>query len=109
MNTRFLRDEAARFRGMAEEADREASRLRFLAMAADYEARATAADGLTTLPPMAKIAPALIEPNEVETVKSMAVSKLTLGLKDTALVGRRPVGRPRLKMAAPGDPPMVEG
>ena len=43
MTPRFLRDEAARFRGMAEEATREASKLRLLAMADDYEAQANAA------------------------------------------------------------------
>jgi hypothetical protein len=47
MTSRFLRDEAARFRGMADTADREATRLRFLAMAADYDARANVADGAT--------------------------------------------------------------
>jgi hypothetical protein len=40
MDVRFLRDEAARFRQMAETADREATKLRLLAMAADYTARA---------------------------------------------------------------------
>lgn len=47
MDPKFLRDEAARFRGMAETQDREASKERFLAMAADYEAKAEAADELT--------------------------------------------------------------
>jgi hypothetical protein len=46
MTPQFLRAEAARFREMAEAVtDREASRQRLLAMANDYEARATAADG----------------------------------------------------------------
>lgn len=36
MTPKFLREEAARFRGMAETVDRDASRLRLLAMAADY-------------------------------------------------------------------------
>jgi len=40
MDVRFLRDEAARFRQMAGTADREATKLRLLAMAADYAARA---------------------------------------------------------------------
>jgi hypothetical protein len=44
MTPKFLREEAARFRGMAETVDREASKLRFLAMATDFEARAQAAD-----------------------------------------------------------------
>jgi hypothetical protein len=42
MHPKFLREEAARFRGMAETQDREASRLRLLKMAADYEAKADA-------------------------------------------------------------------
>ena len=42
MTPEFLREEAARFRGMAETIDREASKLRLLAMAADYEAKAEA-------------------------------------------------------------------
>jgi hypothetical protein len=45
MTPQFLRSEAARFREMAESVtDREASRLRLLNMALDYEARAAAAD-----------------------------------------------------------------
>ena len=47
MDPKFLRDEAARFRGMAETHDREASKQRYLAMAADYESKAEAADELT--------------------------------------------------------------
>ncbi len=47
MTPRFLRDEANRFRGMAETADRPSSRTRLLAMASDYEARAQAAEGLS--------------------------------------------------------------
>jgi hypothetical protein len=46
MTPQFLRAEAARFREMAEVADREASRQRLLRMAADYESRAQAADAL---------------------------------------------------------------
>ena len=45
MTPRFLREEAARFRGMAETMDREASKLRLMTMADDYEAKAHAADG----------------------------------------------------------------
>jgi hypothetical protein len=47
MTPKFLREEAARFRGMAETVERDASRLRLLAMAADYESQANAADELT--------------------------------------------------------------
>ena len=43
MNVRFLREEAARFRAMAADTDREASKPRLLAMAAEFEARAAAA------------------------------------------------------------------
>ena len=46
MTPKFLRAEAARFRGMADTAEREASRLRLLKMAADYESQAKAAEGL---------------------------------------------------------------
>lgn len=45
MTPQFLRSEAARFREMAEAVtDREASKQRLLAMAVDYDARATAAE-----------------------------------------------------------------
>ena len=47
MDPKFLRDEAARFRGMAETQDREASKLRLLKMADDYEAKADAGEKLT--------------------------------------------------------------
>jgi hypothetical protein len=50
MTPKFLRDEAARFRGMVETVDREASKQRLLAMAADYEAKADAADELANPP-----------------------------------------------------------
>ncbi|HTC12139.1 MAG TPA: hypothetical protein VK726_25540 [Acetobacteraceae bacterium] len=43
----FLREEAARFRGMAETVEREGSKERLLRMAADYESRAMSADKLT--------------------------------------------------------------
>jgi hypothetical protein len=43
MTPQFLREEAARFRGMAETVDRQASKLRLLAMADDFEYRAKAA------------------------------------------------------------------
>jgi len=45
MTPRFLREEAARFRDMASMQEREASRLRLLRMADDYEAKARASDG----------------------------------------------------------------
>ncbi len=51
MTPKFLREEAARFRGMAETIDREASKQRFLAMAIDFETRANAADESTVPSP----------------------------------------------------------
>jgi hypothetical protein len=51
MTPKFLREEAARFRGMAETSDREASKQRFLAMAVDFETRANAADEVTNPAP----------------------------------------------------------
>ena len=47
MTPKFLREEASRFRGMAETAEREASKQRLLTMAIDYEAKANAADQVT--------------------------------------------------------------
>jgi hypothetical protein len=52
MTPQFLRSEAARFREMADAADREPSRQRLLAMAADYEARADAAVAAQPISPM---------------------------------------------------------
>jgi hypothetical protein len=46
MTPKFLREEAARFRGMAGTAELEASKLRLLSIAIDFESRATAADEL---------------------------------------------------------------
>jgi hypothetical protein len=48
MTPKFMRAEAARFRDMASTTDREASRLRLLAMADDYEARARAGEDPAT-------------------------------------------------------------
>jgi hypothetical protein len=58
MTPKFLREEAARFRSMAETSDREASKQRFLAMAVDFEGRAQAADEVTDPAPE----PAVTEP-----------------------------------------------
>ena len=98
MTPKFLREEAARFRGMADEHTREASKLRLLTMAADYESRATAADGLVAAPPQEEAAPALPEVAEGVTNPEASV-KAALGLKDSTLAARRPVGRPRLRLA----------
>lgn len=96
MNLRFLRDEAARFRGMADETDREATRLRLLAMAADYEARAMLAEGL--------IKPGQNEPvseaNRDELVPTDDGVKITGIPIEGAAPERRLVGRPRLSLTA---------
>jgi hypothetical protein len=63
MTPRFLREEAIRFRAMSASADLEASKLRLLAMAADFESRATAADGS-------------IEPKVDEGIKAKAGKKI---------------------------------
>ena len=55
MTPKFLRDEAVRFRGMAGTADLEASKVRLLAMAIDFESRAEAAEELTNPTPEAAI------------------------------------------------------
>ena len=90
MTPKFLREEAARFRGMAEENTREASKLRLLGMAADYESRATKADGLVVPPSVEEAEPDVSEPDPV--------AKIVLTPKD-APVSRRPVGRPRLRIS----------
>jgi len=67
MTPQFLREEAARFRGMAEIQEREASKVRLLKMAVDYEAQAKAADEPTE--------PASGEPAPGEPVKVKAARK----------------------------------
>jgi hypothetical protein len=66
MTPKFLREEASRFRSMAETAEREASKQRFLMMAADFEARANTADGST-------------EPEVGDAVKAGDTVKVRLG------------------------------
>ena len=98
MDVRFLRDEAARFRGMAAETDRDATRLRLLAMAADYESRAADATETVTI-----VRDEVAEPTaEAEDAPSpVADLSGTLSIKparkprETVVVTRRPVGRPR--------------
>lgn len=104
MNARFLRDEAARFRGMADDAGRDATKLRLLAMAADYEARADIADELTNAHAGEPVE-ALAEPTQDEDPEAPAETALgeTLKLKpgrrivretkETIMVDRRPTGR----------------
>ena len=64
MTPKFLREEAARFRGMAGTADLEASKTRLFAMAIDFKSRATAADELIT-------------PKLDEGIKDRAAKKIT--------------------------------
>jgi hypothetical protein len=94
MDTKFLRDEAARFRGMANDTNREATRVRFLAMAADYEARS----GITIELAEANTSEGIIEVVEAtqeEAPKITPSRKIAIGLNETSSIERRPVGRPR--------------
>ena len=77
MTPKFMRQEAARFRDMASMTEREASRLRLLAMADDYEARATAVDGVATPEEPVAVVEEPPEPQPVET------TKLRLGRRTT--------------------------
>jgi hypothetical protein len=106
MNSRFLRDEAARFRGMADTADREATRLRFLAMAVDYDARANVADEVTeqtsseidTEPPeprLEEVTTGLTEPEQGEALSVKPRGRPSKESKEAIVVERRPVGRHR--------------
>jgi hypothetical protein len=106
MDARFLRDEAARFRGMADDADREPTKRRLLAMAADYEARARVAnesaepnsDGAKQEagePNLDGASTGLDEPIQDVPPKITLSKKIVTGLKETVVVQRRPVGRPR--------------
>ena len=78
---------------MAEDAEREATKERFLAMAADYETRAKVANELTE--PYSGNANEAVEPTTDETLKATLGRKVATGLKETVLVQRLPVGRPR--------------
>jgi hypothetical protein len=95
MNARFLRDEAARFRGMAGDADRETTKLRLLAMAAEYDARAEGANQLTAPESDPGNAYEAVEPTTDETPNFTPGGKVATGSKETVVVPRRPVGRPR--------------
>lgn len=100
MNHRFLRDEAARFRAMADDTDHEATKLRRLATAADYEERAKAADDGAG-PDAAELDVAEMD-GEVAVQTEPSVGKATRvkldmkngrALKETVLVERRPIVR----------------
>ena len=106
MTPQFLRHEAARFRGMAEDADRDATKVRLLAMAADYEARA-GIDNELTEPNSGEATSEVneassgeantegVEATHNEAPKITLGRKLATGLKEIVVVPRRPVGRPR--------------
>jgi hypothetical protein len=106
MNHRFLCDEAARFRVMAEESDREASKVRLLAMAAAYEARAklagvpTEADAAGTIiaPGQAEAAEALTRSDADEAVKLPPGRKIGTERKKS-LGENPPVGRLKLRLS----------
>jgi hypothetical protein len=93
MTPQFLRHEAARFRGMEDDTDREATRVRLLAMAADYDARAGVANELSD--PDSGEAVVAVEPTQDEAPRIALGRKIATGLKETVIVQRRPVGRPR--------------
>jgi hypothetical protein len=99
MTPRFLREEAIRFRGMAADTDRNATRERFLAMAADYDARAEVASeseapdtGVTITEPDVDIG--ANEPPRSEVPKIRLSRKATTGSNEPVTVQRRSVGRP---------------
>ena len=100
MNHRFLRDEAARFRAMADDTDHEATKLRRLATAADYEARAKLADG-SAGPNAAEMDVAEVdgevavqtEPSVGKATRAKLDMKNVRGLKETVMVERRPTVR----------------
>ena len=94
MTPEFLRHEAARFRGMAEDADREATKVRLLSMAADYEARAGVTNEMIDPDPTEENGE-LVEPTQDEAPIIKPIRKIATGLKETVVVQRRPVGRPR--------------
>ncbi len=84
MNPGYLREEAARFRGMAGTADLEASKVRWLALAIDFDSRATAGDEL--------IAPKqddeFIEPKLDEGIRVKTSRKIAMrGSPSTAIPG----------------------
>jgi hypothetical protein len=91
MTPQFLRAEAARFREMAEVADREASRQRLLRMATDYEDRAKAADALQPAQPMLEPeAEAEAEPETEAATEEPAKPKPARRMGGTRLSLRRP-------------------
>ena len=106
MTPQFLRYEAARFRGMAGVANRESSKLRLLAMATDYDARAKIADDMTK-PMPEEATPSGPSPELEEAVKRLTEldqggallvepnGRTAREPKEASLVERRPIGRQR--------------
>lgn len=92
MNHRFLRDEAARFRAMADDTDREATKLRLLAMAADYEARAKVGGDLPepNLVAVDEVVGVQAEPSLRQATRVKLDRKNVRGLKETIFVERHP-------------------
>ena len=90
MTPQFLRAEAARFREMAEVADREASRQRLLRMATDYEERAKAADALQPPRPVEEPEAEAEAEAETEAPAEEPKPKPTRRLGGTRLSLRRP-------------------
>jgi hypothetical protein len=91
---------------MAETTDREATKLRFLAMAADYDARAKVAEEMTEPssveddmetpgPKLGEAAKESAEPGPVEAVTIKPGGRIAREPKETAFVARRPIGRQR--------------
>jgi hypothetical protein len=80
MTPQFLRQEAARFRGMADTVDREASKQRLLKMAIDYDAQAKAAEEPAEQPAEVD---AQVEPAVAEAIKVKATRKIAKELKET--------------------------
>jgi hypothetical protein len=84
---------------MVDDTDREATKARLLAMAADYEARAGVANEMTDPNPSEEsgglVEPTQDEPTREEAPRLTVGRKVATGLKETVLVQRRPVGRPR--------------
>ena len=100
MNHRFFRDEAARFRAMADDADREATKLRLLAMAADYEARAKVGGELPQpklvemdLAEVDDVVGVQAEPSVGKAPRVKLDRKNVRGLKETIVTDRHPTFR----------------
>jgi hypothetical protein len=91
---------------MADTADREVTRLRFLAMADDYDARANVADEVTeqtssetgTEPPEPKLeetTKVLTEPDQGGALSIKPKGRINREPKKTIVVETRPIGRQR--------------